>query len=130
LHHPRIDLPLVIIERVPRWYLSRTRRQRRVGRNDAEPFLVGQSLLALLVPALIELALELRDPVLAGMMRGMTVARSKVHQERIVGRDRMLGPYPVDGPVGHVVDEYVVRVTKRRQNGLCILKQGWMPIVG
>src|SRR5262245_1019990 len=63
------------------------------------------------------------------MMRRMTVTGGEVHQERIVRRDRMLGPNPVDGAISHVVDKNVVRVAERRQNRLCVLEQGGMPVV-
>ena len=58
--------------------------------------------LPLAVPAVVELALELVDPLLRGMVGSVRSARRVVRQERLVGVDRLLGPDPADRLVGHV----------------------------
>ena len=58
--------------------------------NDAERDLAGQRLFAQLVPALVELALVLGDPLLRHMVRRVRGARSEVDEERLVRRQRFL----------------------------------------
>ena len=59
--------------------------------NDAELDLAGQRLLAQLVPALVELALVLGDPLLRHVVRRVRGARREVDEERLVRRQRLLG---------------------------------------
>ncbi len=83
------------------------------GRNDAELDLAGQRLLAQLVPALVELALVLGDPFLRHVMRRVRGAGREVDEERLVRRQRFLRLDPLDGLVGHVGHEVVVRVLRQ-----------------
>ena len=62
LHQPRGDILLVRRQRILRRDFLGPRRQLGVGRNDAQLELPLIRLLAVLVPALVELALELGDP--------------------------------------------------------------------
>ena len=89
------------------------------GGNDAELDLAGQRLLAELVPALVELALVLGDPLLRHVVRGVRGARREVDEERLVRRQRLLGARPVDRLVGHVGHEVVVRVLRQLRRGSC-----------
>ena len=82
-------------------------RQLGVGGNHAERLLPGERLLAQLVPALVELALVLRRPLLGDVMRGVAAAGREVGEERLL---RVLGPdrvQPLDRLVGHVVGQVV-----------------------
>ena len=62
LHQPRGDALLVPGQGSPGGDLLRPWGQLRVGRNDAKLELALISLLTILVPTLVELALELLDP--------------------------------------------------------------------
>ena len=87
--------------------------QLRVGRDDAELLLPLERLLADLVPALVELALVLVDPLLRHVVRRMRRARRVVDEERLVGRHRLLRLDPVDRLVRHVHGEVVVLHLRR-----------------
>ena len=63
----------------------------RARGHDAELDLAGQRLLAELVPALVELALVLGDPLLRRVVRRVRGARREVDEERLVRRQRLLG---------------------------------------
>src|SRR5215212_10370818 len=59
------------------------------------------------VPALIEAALVLIRPLLRDVVRRMRGSRRVVHEERLLGHERLLLTYPVDRAVGHVLGEVV-----------------------
>src|SRR5215470_14512854 len=80
-HHPRVDLLLIVIERIPGRDLLRARREHGAGWRDAEPDLPRPRFLPHLVPALVELAPKLSDPVLGGVVRRVTVAGGEIEQE-------------------------------------------------
>ena len=61
------------------------------GGHDAELDLPGQRLFAELVPALVELALVLGDPLLRRVVRGVRGPGREVDEERLVRRQRLLG---------------------------------------
>ena len=64
--------------------------------------LADQRFVANLVPALIELALVLGDPLLRHMVRRVRGARREVGEERLIRRDRLLEVGPFDRLVGQV----------------------------
>ena len=130
LHHVGIELLLLGIERVPRRYPRAALGQLRVGRHDAQFLLPREGLLAHLVPALVELALVFRDPLLLRLMRGVRRARRVVEEERLVGRHGLLVADPLDGLVGDVVVEVVVRVAQVRLDGLGPVEDGGPPLAG
>ena len=113
LHHVGIDLLLVGRERLPGGDNVGPRRQLRVGRYDAQRLLARQRLLAHLVPALVELALELRDPVLRRLVRRMRRAGCIVDEERLVGRQRLALVDPGDRVIGQIVVQDVIRLAVR-----------------
>ena len=76
----------------------------------ADLLVACEGFLAHLVPAVIEFALVLRDPVLRNMVRRMRRARREVNEERLVGCDRFLLPDPADRFVGHVLHQVVALV--------------------
>src|SRR5215510_14980560 len=63
------------------------------------------------------------------MVRGVTVAGREVEEEGFVGRSSVLRADPVDGTIGQVVDQYVVRVSERRQYRRVVLEQGRVPLI-
>jgi len=113
LHHARVHLLAIGVERVPRLDLLRPRRERRVGGNDANLLLPRESLLAQLVPALVEPALELGDPFLRRVMRRVRSAGRVVLQPRLLRRHRMQQANARDGLVSHVPVEEIVLVVRR-----------------
>ena len=117
LHQPRRDLLLVRRQRVPGGNFGGPRRQLRIGRNDAQLQLALKRLLAVLVPALVELALELVDPGLRDVVRRMRRAGRVVDEERPVGRRRLLLVDIFDRLVGQI---FVQRVVPSRPVGTSI----------
>ena len=91
-----------------------------VSGNHAQLLLSGEGLLAQLVPALIELALVLVDPFLRHVVRRVAGAGREIHEERLVGHQRLLLAHPLDRLVRHVLGEVVallrslLRLDRRR----------------
>ena len=134
LRHVRKEFLLPRIERVPGGHVGRTRRQDRILRDHAELLLARERLLAQLVPALVELALELRDPVLRHVMRGVRRARGVIGEERLVRRQRVLLLDPVDRLIGEIGVQMVVRLGLSGELLLGfdrsrVLEQGRVPLV-
>src|SRR5205814_3978342 len=84
--------------------------QLAVRRNDAELLLAREGLLAQLVPALVELSLVFRDPVLRHVVRRVRGARREIDEERLVGRDRLLLADVADRLVRKVLHQMVALV--------------------
>src|ERR1700733_4622036 len=59
-------------------------RELRLRWDNAKPLLVGENLLAQLFPAHVELAVELVDPLLCGLVRRMAAAWHVIKEERLV----------------------------------------------
>ena len=108
LHQPR-GHPLLVGRQgvVGRNFLG-PRRQLRVRRDHAQLELALIGLLAVLVPALVELPLELVHPLLRHVMRSVGGAGGVVDEERPVGRDRLLLEDVVDGFVRQRIVQRVV----------------------
>ena len=64
----RIEFFLEQRKRVPMRQLRRPRRELGIGRDHAQPLLVGEDLVAQFFPAHVELALEFLDPLLCRLM--------------------------------------------------------------
>ena len=112
LHLTREELLLVGRQRGPVLDRLGLRRELRARRDDAQLDLPRERLLAHDVPALVELALVLGDPLLRHVVRRVRRARREVHEERLVGRERLLELHPGDRLVRHVGHEVVVRVPR------------------
>ena len=95
-------------------------RQLRLRRHDPELLLPLEDLLAQRIPALVEAALVLVRPLRRNVVRGVRRARGEVHEERLVGHERLLLAHPLDRLVGHVLGEVVallgrlLRLDRRR----------------
>ena len=106
------------------------RREHGIGGDDAQLLLSLEGDLALLVPAVGELALVLVDPLLRHVMRRVRGARREVDEERLVGHQRLLLARPGDGLVGQVFGQVVAlggrlgRLDRRRA-----FVQGRVPLV-
>ena len=103
LHEPGVHFHLALEHRlelrghvVPGRNLLVARRQLGVGGDDAQLLLLREGDLALLVPAVGELALVLVDPLLRHVVRGVGGARREVHEERLVRHQRLLLAHPGD----------------------------------
>ena len=114
LHERGIHLHLALQRRlelgihvIPGRDLLVARRQHGIGGNDAQFLLLVEGDLALLVPAVGELALVLLDPLLRHVMRRMRGARREVHEERLVRQQRLLLARPGDGLVGQVFGQVI-----------------------
>ena len=81
--------------------------QHGVGRDHAELLLAGERLLPDGVPALVEPALVAVGPLLGHVVRSVRGTGREVHEERPVGRQRLLLLRPGDRLVRHVVHEVV-----------------------
>ena len=128
LHHPGVEPLLVGVERVPRRQARRPRRELRAGRDDAELLLPLERLLAVLVPAHVELALELVDPLRGRVVRRVRRAGRDVQEERPVRGDALDLAHPGDGLVGEVGRQVVVRVGRGRDE-VPVLVQHRVPVV-
>ena len=90
------------------------------GGHDSQLLLPSQDLLAQRIPALVEAALVLVRPLRRNVMRGVRRPRGEVHEERLVGHERLLLARPLDRLVGHVLGEVVallgrlLRLQRRR----------------
>ena len=131
----RKQLLVLRIERIPGRHVRRTRRQDRILRNDRQLLLARECLLAQLVPALIELALELRDPFLGHVMGRVGRAGRVIREERLVRRQRMLLLDPVDRLIGEIGVEIVVRFGRGGElllgfDGNRVLEHRGIPLVG
>ena len=94
-HLPREEPLLVGGERVPILDVLRLGRELGVLRERCPAFSAARRFLAVLVPAAVELALVLLDPLLRHVVRRMRRAGGEVHEERLVRRQRLLGSHPV-----------------------------------
>ena len=138
LQEPGVDLHLAGQHRlelvghvVPGRDLGRAGGQLGVGGDHPELLLAGEDLLAQRVPAGVEAALVLVRPLLGHVVRGVGGARGVVHEERLVGHERLLLADPGDGLVGHVLGEVVaLRGGRRRLERGGALVDGGVVLVG
>ena len=107
LHLARVQLLLRVAEGVPGGEEVGALGQLGVRRYDAELLLALERLLAVGVPAVVELALVLVGPLLGDVVRGVAAAGGVVDEPRllrVLSADRV---EPLDGLVGDVVREVV-----------------------
>ena len=107
LHQARVHLPGVGTLRVPGGNLAGPRGELRAPGNDADLELPGVREFALLVPAVVERAAELRAPLGGGVMRRVHAGGAEVVEPGLAGVGGPDVPGPGDGLVGHVGGEVV-----------------------
>ena len=114
LHQSSVDFLLVRRAAVPRRNAFMPRRELRPLGDDAHLQLLGVRQLALLVPAVVELAPVLVAPFLGGLMRGVDARGAEVGEPGLIriGGARVLDPG--DGLVGHVGGEVVALLRRLR----------------
>ena len=130
LRLPREQLLLVGGQRVPLRQVVGPGRELRVRRDHAEPLLVGEDLLAQFVPAHVELALELVDPLLRRLVRRMGAAGHVVDEERLVGRGGIELSHVLDRLVRHVGGQVVAGLADPGEDLGGVLEQVRRPLVG
>ena len=84
--------------------------------DHAKPLLVGEDLVAHLLPPHVELALELVDPLLLRLVRRVRAAGNVVEEEWLVRSSRIQIAHVPDGFVRHVGDEVVVGLSDPRED--------------
>src|SRR5262245_65928338 len=129
LLHARVESFLVRRARVPGRNRLGPRRELRVLRNETELLLLFERDLALAVPAVIERPLVFVGPLLVHVMRGVTGARRKVDEERLVGCGGLLLPDPTDRPLGDRFGEVPLRVVVRHLDRGGVLEERRKPLV-
>ena len=107
LHQPALERLLVLRNRVPGRHRCRARRQLGGLGNPAHRLGPGESALAVLVPAVVELAPILVGPLLHDLVRTMRRTRRPVHEERLVRCVGVLLAEPMDGVGRDVVGEVI-----------------------
>ena len=117
-------------KRVPLRQRIRPRGELGVRRDHAEPLLVGEDLLAQLLPAHVELALELVDPLLRRLVRRVGAAGHVIDEERLVGRRCVQAVHVADRLVRHVGGEVVAGLADPRKDLGVIAEQVGRPLVG
>jgi hypothetical protein len=106
------------------------RREHRIGGDDAQLFLPLERDLALLVPAVRELAFVPVDPLLRDVMRRVRGAGREVDEERLVGQQRFLLARPGNRLVGQVFGQVVpLGRCLRRLDRRRAFVQGRVPLV-
>ena len=108
LHLTGVELLLVGGERVPGGELGGPRRELGVGGDHAELLLAGERLLAVGVPAAVELALVLVAPLDRHLVRRVAAARGVVREPGLRGVLGAHGVQPAHALVGQVVGHVVL----------------------
>src|SRR5215470_15264549 len=95
-------LPLLKLCSAVFWLAIRPRRELGIGRDDTEPFLVGEDRLAQLFPTLIEQVhvADFLDPLWRGLVRCVRAAGYIVEEEWLVWRSVIQPLQVVDCLVG------------------------------
>ena len=107
LHHAGIDRLLSLVQVSPGFDSLRTSGQFGILWHDALGLHIGQGLFTHRIPAFVEFALVLFDPLLPNVMRGVGGAERTVQEEGLVRRHGMQAADPGDGLVDHVFRDMV-----------------------
>ena len=129
LHLAGEELLLVGAQLVPVLDVAGLGGELRALGHDSHLDLPRERRLAHLVPAGVEAALVLVDPLLGHVVRRMRRARREIHEERLVRRESLLELHPGDGLVGHVGHEVVARLVRGRDPGQAVV-EARVPLVG
>jgi Sulfatase len=127
-HHARVQSLLVSVQRVPRRQSCRTDGQLRIRGNHAKLDLAEERLLAIGVPAHVELTLELLDPVLGRLMGRMRGTGCDVQEKRFVWSDALDLADPGDRLIGKIGRQMIGGVGGTRHE-LVILVENRIPMV-
>ena len=107
LHQPALERPLALGDALPRRHQLVPRGELRVGGDPA--FLLGPLAhpLPVGVPAVVELAPVLVDVLLRRMVGAVNGAAGPVHEERLVGGQRLVLVQPPDSVIGQILVQVV-----------------------
>jgi len=98
--------------------------------GSPQSFLVCKNFLAHGVPAFVEFAPELLDPLFGRVVRRMGAAGSVVQEERLLGRCCVQLAHVADGVVSHGGCEIPSRLVDPRENLRVVLEQKGSPLTG
>ena len=121
LHHPGVELALVGRQVVPLLHVGIVARQLGVLGDDAQLLLPREHLLAVGVPAVVELALVLVGPFLRHVVRRVVGAGGEVQEEGLVRRDLLGVGDELDGLVGQVDREVIALFRRLRRLDLMVV---------
>ena len=131
LHHPGVEAPLVVGQRVPLRDIGIARRQHGVRRQQAELLLAREYRLSVGVPAGVELALVAVGPLLRHVVGSVRRAGREVHEERLLGGIHVRVEDLLDRVVGQVLAEVVALLRRPRlRDRRVVLGQVGIPLVG
>ncbi len=122
LHHAGVEPAFVVGELVPLLHVGVVSRQHRVLGDDAQFLLPREHLLAVGVPAVVELALVLVGPFLGHLVGRMVGAGREVEEERFVGRDLFEVGDELDRLVGQIDGEVVTLLGRLRRLDLMVVE--------
>jgi hypothetical protein len=121
LHHPRVQAPLIVAERLPRGNVRVVARQLRGLRDDAELLLAREHLLTVGVPTIVEGALVTVGPLTGNVVRRVHRTGTKMHIERLVGVDLLGVRDKLDRAVGQILGQVVALIGRFRRLDLMIV---------
>ena len=114
LHQAALERLFVLRNAVPGRERCRPRRELRILRNPALLLGARERALAILVPAVVELAFVFVRPLLRDVVWAMAGAGRPIHEERLVGLERLLIAQPGDGVVGEVLAQVILLARRGR----------------
>ena len=131
LHHPAVQPPRRLGQRLPVGDVGVVPRQLGVGGHDAQLLLPREGPLAVGVPAVVELALVPVRPLLGHVVRGVRRTEAQVQVERLVRVDLLGVGDELDRPVDEVLGEVVALLGRRRRLDLVVVvDQVGIPLAG
>ena len=122
LHHPGVELALVIRQVGPLLHVGIMAGQLGVLGDDAEFLLTREHLLAIGVPAVVELARVLVGPFLRHLVGGVVGARGEVQEEGLVRCHLLEVGDELDGLVGQVDRQVIALVGRLRRLDLVVVE--------
>ena len=121
LHHPGEEPARRLGLRLPVGDVRVVPGEHGVGRDDAELLLLGEHLVAVGVPAVVEHAGVLVRPLLGDVVGRMRGAEAEVQVERLVGIDLLGVGDELDGLVDQVLGEVVALLGRGRRLDLVVV---------
>ena len=129
LHHPGRQPARLGRQRLPRGHVRVVARQLGVGGQDAELLLAGEHLLAVGVPAVVELAGVPVGPLLRHVVRRVGRPEAQMQVERLVGVDLAEVGDELDRLVDQVLREVVALLGRpRRLDRVVVVDEVGVPL--
>jgi hypothetical protein len=124
LHHAGIERALLGRERAPVLHVGVATREHRVPGNDPLLLLPCEDLLAIGVPAVVELALVPVGPLLGHVMRRVLGTGRELQEEGLARRERLGVLDELDGAVHQVLGQVVPLLRRPRRLDLVVVVDG------